>query len=125
MKAVSMISENLGIALLLSVNVISPREFGHRFASLGQRNLSEWETVGGKISTQAIIKKGSSLGFLFGKYKSMNDAITSILMGKLNTPNSWRKFRYGRLHLCTSKGAGVAIQLLRSIKIDAPSSNLT
>jgi hypothetical protein len=51
MKAVSMISGNLGrTALLLPVNV----------------NLSKWK-VGREISIQARIKNFSSLVFLFGK----------------------------------------------------------
>jgi hypothetical protein len=52
--------------------------------------------------------------------KSMNNAITSILMGKLNVLNSWRKFRHRRLNLRAKRRVGVATQLRGSIKIDAP-----
>jgi hypothetical protein len=52
--------------------------------------------------------------------KSMNNAITSILMGKLNVLNSWRKFRHRRLNLRAKKRVGVATQLRGSSKIDAP-----
>jgi hypothetical protein len=76
--------------------------------------------VGGKNLDSSHNQKVLITGFLFGKYKSMNDAITSILMGRLNALNSWRKFRHGRLDLRAKQRVGVAIQLRLSIKIDAP-----
>jgi hypothetical protein len=50
----------------------------------------------------------------------MNDAITSILMGQIKCPEFMEEIWHGRLDLRASKEASVAIQLLGSIKIDAP-----
>ena len=82
MKAVSMISEHLGrIALLLPVTVISPSG-------------RHWE---GKNSTQTIIRSVSSENFHMTNLKSMNDAITSIVIDKLNFLHSWRNSLHGKL----------------------------
>ena len=52
--------------------------------------------------------------------KSMNNAITSILMGKLNALNSWRNSLHGKLSDCVETGEGASNQLQGSIKFDAP-----
>jgi hypothetical protein len=58
--------------------------------------------------------------FLFGNYKSMNDATTNILMGKLNTLNLRKNFFHGKLSDYVDAGVGVSNQLRGSSKIDAP-----
>jgi hypothetical protein len=60
--------------------------------------------------------------FLFGNYKSMNDATTNILMGKLNTLNLRKNFFHGKLSDYVDAGVGVSNQLRGSSKIDAPLS---
>jgi hypothetical protein len=44
-------------------------------------------------------------------YKSMNDAITSILIGKLNARNSWRNSLHGKLSDRVETGEGASNQL--------------
>ena len=108
MKAVSMISGHLGrIALLLPVTVISPSG-------------RHWE---GKNSTQTIIRSVSSENSHMTNFKSMNNAITSILIGKLNFLNSWRNSLHGKLRDSVEAGEGVSNQLRGSSKIDAPPSS--
>ena len=50
----------------------------------------------------------------------MNNAITSILMGKLNALNSWRNSLHGKLSDCVETGEGASNQLQGSSKFDAP-----
>jgi hypothetical protein len=44
-------------------------------------------------------------------HRSINDAMASILMGKLNALNSWRNFSSGKLGDCVEAGEGVSNQL--------------
>jgi hypothetical protein len=50
----------------------------------------------------------------------MNDAMTSILPGKLNASNLWRNFFHGKFGDGVEAGEGVSNRLLESSKIDAP-----